>query len=230
MKLGTGMGLTNGREMKVSEPDFTKLLLHFDSEFSDSSSFDRPPTVTGAPSIDTGKKVFGAGSLIKNTSQVITYPASTDWFIGNGIPWQLSFRLYSPSPGRTPVEVFFGTNNWFGPGWILFSENSWSVLRLTSNGSIRAQWQYSFPANVWTAHRVNHDGIGTARWYVNGVLLDARSATGISNANAPLYVGGRPGGNHFTGNMDEVLWEKHPDLVITTEPTYEVETEPFVNP
>lgn len=232
MKLGTGLGLTDARstsQFPPANPTIKKLLLHLDSDFSDSSIYNKSPSLTGAPTIDTGEKVFGAGSAFKNPNQKITYPASSDWYIADGIPFQLSFRLFSATGRRASLEAIMANNSW-GAGFGLFSDDSWTTLKLASNGAFKATWSYTFPLDTWTAHRFNYDGAGNYRWYVDGVLLGVATPTGIADTLGPLYVGSRADNDGFTGNIDEVQWEKGPDLVITTGPTYEVESAPFADP
>lgn len=239
MKIGTGISSVYSQSVQTpsgpqANPDFTKLLLHLNSDFSDSSIHNRTPTLVGAspPVIDTEEKVFGSGAY-KSTAidQGITFPASTDFNFADNIPAQLSFRMFSAT-GRLGVETFIGTSNWVTPGWLLFSEAGWTALQLASNNGVRATWNYVFPKDVWTAHRVNHDGAGKYRWYVDGVLLGIRSSALVVDTLAyPMHVGGRhTWDDGITGNLDEVLFEKHADLVITTSSTYEVETSPYVDP
>ncbi len=64
---------------------YTKLMLHMNSDFSDSSDSDHTPTVNGA-TIDTTIKQFGAGSgkFVAASSQYVTYPSHADWDFGSG--------------------------------------------------------------------------------------------------------------------------------------------------
>ena len=204
-----------------------KLLLHFDSGFSDSSTANRVPILTGAPTIDTVNKVFGAGSMVKTSIQSVSYPASTDWFIADAIPWQLSFRVFSAT-GRLASETFFANAGW-APGFIFRFQNG--SLELASNGGSRASWNYSLPFEVWTAHRINHDGFGNYRWYVDGILLGVKTPGGIVDTTAALNVGRRPDiFDGFTGNMDEIKWEKDPNLSITIATSYTLESGVFPDP
>ncbi|MBC8287641.1 MAG: hypothetical protein H8E42_09250 [Nitrospinae bacterium] len=213
----------------VNPFSMTKLQVHCDSDFSDSSMENNPPTLMGAPAIDTGEKVFGAGSLSRVPADRVTYPASTNWYIADGIPWQLSFRLFSKT-GRNALQETFIANAGWAAGFMLRSQANWTQLQLSSNAGNRATWSYTFPLDTWTAHRINHDGAGNYRWYVNGILLGVIAATGIADALGDLIIGRRPDHTDgFTGNFDEVKWEKHADLVITTTEVYAVETAAFPN-
>lgn len=241
MKLGTGMGLTNIRG--VAKPDgvpipsaHAKLLLHFDSGFADSSIHNRTPALAGAtpPIIDVTEKVFGAGSHFRseNLGEMgrLYYPASADWNIADSIPFQASFRLRSTSNPINRVFMSNASTGWGGAGFHF--SHAWAgseKIGIASNAQFKALWSYVFPLNTWTAHRVNHDGAGNYRWYVDGVLLGVVTPSGlIDNPTGNLVVGARISDTSFQGNMDEVLWEKHSDLVVTTTPTYEVEDKQFV--
>lgn len=242
MKLGIGMGLTNIRG--VGKPDgfpipsaHAKLLLHFDADFADSSIYNRTPTLAGPvpPIIDATQKVFGAGSLFRSANGGedgrLYYPPSTDWNITDSIPFQASFRLRSTT---NPINRVFMSNASVGWGSAGFHfSHTWNLasekIGIASDGAFKALWPYVFPLNTWTAHRVNHDGAGNYRWYVNGVLLGVVTPSGlIDNPSGNLVVGARISDTGFQGNMDEVLWEKQTDLVITTSSTYEVEDKQFV--
>ena len=111
------------------------------------------------------------------------------------------------------------------------SESGWTELQIASNGfnGSNPKWPYAFPLDEWTAHRVNYDGT-SYRWYVNGILLGVRNATGFIDANLPLIVGRRPDWiDGFTGNMDEIKWEKDANLIVTTTDLYVVEAVAFPN-
>ena len=233
MDIGIGMGLTVQPLSQISasyvNPEHTKLLLHFDSDFKDSSFYNNVETLINAPVIDTVAKVFGTGSMSFNQAQAVSFPASDFWKIADGIPWQLSFRAMRSNASVT-AGFLFATHVWNGAGWSLRSDG-FTTLKLQSNGADRASWNYTFPLDIWTIHRVNYDGFGNYRWYVDGVLLGVETPTGMLDGTLPLHIGNRIGqADGFEGKFDEVLWEKHPDLFVTTNLTYAVETAPYSFP
>ena len=63
---------------------YTELLLHMDSNWSDSSSNNYSPTTYSTPLIDTTTKKFGAGSGKPNSTGYVTYPDSEDWDFQSG--------------------------------------------------------------------------------------------------------------------------------------------------
>jgi hypothetical protein len=210
---------------------FAKLLLHFDSDFSDSSLENRTPTLIGSPVIDTGDKVFGEGSgYMADKNRRVEYPGGSDFHIADGVPWQLSFRMLSPA-GRVADNVYIcGNNNdWNGAGWTLWVD-TWTRFWIISNSGQRVFWDFTWSEDVWKAIRLNYDGTNY-RLYEDGVLIATKTATNILDGSAlPFAVGGRPSVSNFGSKafFDEFLWEKHVDLVVTSAASYVVETGPYV--
>jgi hypothetical protein len=85
----------------------TKLLLHMNSDFSDSSDSGHTPTVNGA-TIDTGIKKFGAGSgkFVSASSQYVTFSDSVDWTMGNG-DWTVE-AWFRRAGAVAALEIIFG--------------------------------------------------------------------------------------------------------------------------
>ena len=229
MEIGLGNSISTPRGGGPSEvpvnSDHVKMLLHLHTDFLDSSVNNNSPTLVGTPTtIDTSRKVFGAGSAKFNGGNGRwSLPASTDWYFGDGVPAQLSWRLYLTSSGE---QWFFHTGTYPGAvKWQLGSFNS--KFRFWSSGQVDHNFGYTIPLNQWLAFRFNYDGGNTYRLYVNGTLKGSKS-NGINNGTQ-LTIGATTNGIvPINGNMQEVLWQKHADLVITTDSTYDVETDLFV--
>ncbi len=204
-----------------------KLLLHFDGAFSDSSVNQRVYQPVGTPQISTTEKVFGDGSYLSAGSDRIGYQASPDFNFGDNIPTQFSFRIRRTS---TPIGENWlgGTQNGNGSvGYTLRARNSWSLLQFISVGAVGGSWNISHAAGVWAAYRLNHDGAGNYRLYKNGILHGVQNFN-ITDASRDFRFGAAwDGGAGLGGTVDELLIEKHPDLVITTSSIYEVENLPF---
>jgi len=236
---GSSLSITTSATYSVEESAYSivdvtkKLLLHLNTDFSDSALGNKTPSTSGAPLIDTGEKVFGAASMGKTVDDdYVSFPSNHHWDIGDGVPWQLSFRAFNAT-GRAGAEGMFSTmDSSFGVGWYLYTSDSNTELILASNGVVQATWSYTWPVDTWVAHRVNYDGAGNWRWYVNGVLLAVKTGVTIVNLGDQLIVGNRRVGTStgFTGNLDEILWEKGSDLVVTTGSAYTVETAPWIDP
>lgn len=230
MELGMGLSPTILRPSGAKSylnPDHAKLLLHFDSDFMDSASYGDSAILLGAPTIDTGQKVFGAGSMANGDGQGVKFPKSTDWYIWDSIPWQLSFRWYSSSARVNDLEMLFANTD-TDPGFRIRALHHINQIDLIS-ASVAFNWPFTTQADKWVAYRMNHDGLGNYRLYVDGVLVGVRQDSGNQiDITAPLVIGNRPlGDQEVVGNFDEILWEKHADLVVTTDPTYTVETKAF---
>jgi len=210
----------------------TQLQLHLDSDFSDSSTNNRSPTLYGTPTIDTSEKVFGAGSMLCGLAKAVKYPADPIWRLTDSTPWQISFRWFRDSSATTNVHMFATRNpSTFGAnGYNIRAVDYLGTPRIDilDPGGVRAEWIYTPPPDVWTAYRLNYDGVGLVRLYANGVLLGIRELVPINSSPQALYVA-----NVITldrgivGNLDEVKWEKHADLEITTSPAYILETSAF---
>ena len=64
----------------------TLLLCHQNTDFSDSSTYNRTPTLHNVPTIDgtTKKMGAGAGKYVAASSQWVGFPDSNDWNFGTG--------------------------------------------------------------------------------------------------------------------------------------------------
>jgi hypothetical protein len=133
---------------------FTKLCLHMDTDFSDSSSNNYTPTLINTPTIDGTNKVFGAGAgnFVLASSQAVTYPDSADWAFGTG-DFTIDFRIRFNSLGTTAIivaEQFLDANNY------------WTLYLLTSNGS----WHFEcFGATISLANYVYVQGPSLSTYY-----------------------------------------------------------------
>jgi hypothetical protein len=89
----------------------TKLMLHMNSDFSDSSASGHTPTVNGA-TIDTGIKKFGAGSgkFIAGSSQRVAYPSSADFSFGTD-PWTIDFWMRRNGAQGIYAALYSSNNN-----------------------------------------------------------------------------------------------------------------------
>ena len=126
-----------------------KLLLHFDTDFSDESADNHTPTLFSTPVISSAQKVFGAASMLTSTSNMVTYPTSTGFNIFDSVPAQITMRLYRNSSAST--QVFLATlGDWAGNGYLFFMEPGSSIFKISSNSAVRATWtSAASPLNTW---------------------------------------------------------------------------------
>jgi len=231
MGLGNSLVLPRGCDKVSGVPilaTHAKLLLHMDSDFSDSSVNQRVYQPVGSPQISTAHKVFGDGSYGSVGSERIGYQASPDFNFGDNIPTQLSFRIRCNSI-PAGENWLGGTQNGSGAiGYTLRANNSWNFLQFISVGAVGGSWNISHASGVWAAYRLNHDGANNYRLYKDGVLLGVQNFNITDTSRDFRFGAAWDGGAGLNGNVDELLFEKHADLVITTSSTYEMEDKPFV--
>mgnify|MGYP001209324436 CR=1 FL=1 len=229
MEMSMGLGLAKLCTPKKSGSSFAKLLLHLDSDFSDSSILNNPPTlIGGAVTIDTTRAVFGAGSLKGVSNGRVQYPGSDDWKIRSGTPFQVSWRMWLNN---------FNTEYWFlgnqsssgSTGFFFIIKSSGTVFRIRIQG-FNNNISHNFATGQWNAYRVNHDGAGNYRFFVDGILIDTIVISSGSDASTPLNIGASYSNTSgLSGNLDEILWEQGSNLIITTA-NYTVETTVFPDP
>ena len=148
---------------------YTKLMLHMNSDFSDSSDSDHTPTVNGA-TIDTTIKKFGAGSgkFVTASSQYVTYPDSADWDFGSG-DFTKDFQARFDNSAATQGFVFQGTDadNRMGFTYIGTKFRFWVVIGGTAYLYDSSSWTAT--TGVWYHIALVRSG-STLYFFVEGVL------------------------------------------------------------
>lgn len=162
----------------------TVLMLHGDTDFSDSSLSGHSPTLTNTPTIDTGVKVFGAGSMkfLRASSQYVTYPDSADWDFGTS-DFTVDFRIrFISLPGGTHRFWEIGAYN-----------NKGVAMWLDSNATMYVGIDNAFPTFAWspsidTWYHVALVRNGTdLKAFVNGTQI------GTTQSNSANLTGGTNG-------------------------------------
>ncbi len=236
MKLGVGLSPVVSRRMTGAggpfvNPAHVKLLLHFDTGFVDESQYARTPTLLGGPTVSALQAKFGANSYLSAPGNATTYPASLAFDFSNSIPAQISLRLWSDPARSAGSETFCAVGAWGSGGYLVYVDHATSQIRIATGGVIvRTFTGVTIPTSQWVTMRFNHDGAGNYRAYQDGVLISVQSGATFGYASSPFHVGAYTNGSPIggvTGYIDEFLFEKHPDLVITTSATYAVETLPY---
>jgi len=193
------------------DPARVKLLLHFDTDFSDSSPNNVAVTVTGNVAISAIDTKFGVGKAQYNTSPRDGKLKTTSFFnFGNQRPFTLcfwakggdgngAFATTRDTPVITPFDLSRG-------GSFLFANaalSAWAFMSVNTTSS------------DWTHFAVVADGTNI-KAYKNGVL----QGSGIAHPNWPsvdsFLVIGRNGDGAYTNcALDEfllydgVLWESN---------------------
>jgi len=190
----------------VSSP--ITLLMHFDTDFSDSSVLSNTITVTGVPTINTTTKKFGAGSVSFIASGTIAdprllVPTTANLKIGNLQPFTLEFWFYD-----NPSEPY-------GSGMVGMRDESVYcpfVIRPQSvyiGNSELLSWTFS-PAfsgtsGVWNHFALVADGTNL-KLYLNGTSFFTTTHPNWADDNQKLSIGADLYG--FTGLIDELRFKK----------------------
>ena len=191
----------------ILDPSFSSvsLLLHGEganqsTTFTDSSSNQLSPTVTGGAIISTAQFKFGTASIYSPNSSTLTYGASSLFDVGAGIAFTVELFLRNPNAAQSGIP-FLALAPPTGVG--LFS------LQLRSSGRLR--WQLantsvtSYQTLTDTAtgiqqqdtwHHVAMVGSGTQlNLYIDGVSVLSASQPNWNSGNRHLTLFG---GNGFT--------------------------------
>lgn len=213
---GTTHFADNIRTASGGNDSFTKLLLHMDTDFADSSSGNKTPTVTGA-TIDGTNKKFGAGSgtFTQLSSHNVTYADSADWFLGTS-DWTIDFwgKLAATATGYTTFEQAVDANNRLR---FVLSDTSLQ-FQVTSAAADLANY-IALPSSLGTAafHHIEITRFSSTNLiiFLDGVDSGATPTTSISTNSLPdfaasLMIGGPSGdiGPYYGGNIEEFRWSK----------------------
>lgn len=119
---------------------FTKISLHLDGNFSDSSSYNRTPTVfNGAAANVPG--YFGQGGSFREPKDVVEYPHSLDWSFLTG-DFNISFRF-------KPQEALV---------WQINGQYYWTIA-----SCLKTEWEAQLPYDPMFPERGTMWGNG---WYL----------------------------------------------------------------
>ncbi len=199
---------------------YTKLMLHMNSDFSDSSDSGHTPTVSGA-TIDTTIKKFGAGSgkFVSASSQYVLYPDSLDWYFVIG-DFTLDFRIrFTSFTGIVSfVNSFQNSSNY----WAAWFDSDLNVLRfanwLSSSYTVHWKVDWSPSLNTWYHIALVRKGTTINDWdfYIEGgalttgkVLVSGSWGAAVSDFTGNLFIG-KHGQNiqYHNGHIDELRISK----------------------
>jgi hypothetical protein len=174
---------------------YTKLLLHFNSDYTDSSASGHTVTSTGA-SITSSERRFGAGSVsFDGTSSYLAVPDSTDFEFGSGtftIDFWVHYTAWSGQLGyNCPIGKCYNsntTNPWF------FEISSSTVNFYHYNGGwINAGGSFSLILNTWHHIAVVRNSSNLITLYINGIATGTtRTYSGdMGNNSDDVTIGTR---------------------------------------
>lgn len=217
--------------------DSVPLLLHFDGDFTDSSSAGQAMTFGSGAAINATQQRFGSGCLdLPNANAFVRSPSSVALGVGDAVPFALEASVFFP--GGLPAETYFlqGTSALSGAGGThLWLRQLGSGLQLYFLGSQSPLFTGVLAADRW--HQVLVRSYFSAPNYLgelwlDGTMLWTRSAPvppsgmlSTGDHNGTWIFGkwasiGSPGG---PCRLDEVR------LTVGATRVYEPQSRPFSN-
>jgi len=184
------------------------LLMHFNTDFSDSSPFSNSTTIIGTPTIDTIVTKFGGGSA-SFVGAAYAYgprlliPSTPNLKVGNKQPFTVEFWFFgNPSEPYGSGMVTMRDTAVYCP--FVIRPQSVYIGNSTLNG-----WTFS-PAfsgtsGVWNHFALVADGTNL-KLYLNGVSFFTTTHPNWPDDNQKLSIGADVYG--FTGLIDELRFKK----------------------
>jgi len=202
--------------------DYTKLLLHLDNDYTDSSSSRHTISTAGDPTFST-TKVFGSHSVyFDGTGDYLTVPNSPDWSFGSD-DFTIDFRLnFTTKPaGDYPQLV----TKWDGgsankKAWSIYYNINTNALVFehSTNGSTGVVLQVGWVAALsnWYHIAVVRDSSDLV-FYINGTRQGDTQTIGINsiyNSDTDVHIGtafvngSSSATSEFNGYIDELRISK----------------------
>ena len=229
----------SSQEGAATDPYFSnvKLLLHMDSDFSDSSSGSKSATENGSPTINTTTKKFGAGAGDFGSGDDLQYADSADWDIGiSNENFTIEFWLYLTA--TSGIRVFFGYgagNNWGSTGhqYVSFISGGTFYFQYYNGTGSPSAASFAVSGNistsVWQHVAYVYDSTSTNKF---AIFIDGARKQ-ISTSGGFTAVGGTPafrvadsgaGSYSLNGILDDFRFTKgiaryDPDSTTLTVPT-----------
>jgi len=223
----------------ATDPYFSnvKLLLHMDSNFSDSSSSLKTATENGTPTINTTTKKFGAGAGDFGSGDDLQYADSSDWDIGiGGDNFTIEFWLYLTATSGTRVFFGYGAGNFwgsFGHQYTTFIDSGTFYFQYYNGSGTPTTSSFSVTGNistgVWQHVAYVYDSSSTNKFaiFVDGARKDVNSSggfTAVSGTPAFRVADTGAGSYSLNGLLDDFRFTKgvaryDPDSTTLTVPT-----------
>ena len=197
-------------------------------------------TLNGSAARSSAQSMFGGYSAVvggATTANNISSPASMDWVMGSG-PLTIEFWMYQTAfNGGGQGDILaasggaFAFNGTTGMHWYVFGTASGVGFQFWT-GTGGSQIVMSVPLSGWHHIAFTHDGVNTARGFVDGVLTNSVTATYGSPTTTPsiaigAYPGRAPGATYaFSGYIDDLRITKG---VARYTATFPAPTEAFPN-
>lgn len=204
------LGVLRKKASQGADPNLTLALLHFDTDFSDSSIYTRSfVSAGGTPSVSATQSKFGGKSLYLNGSSAIKTPDNANLHIGSS-DFTFEFWLYLPTISGSNMGVFSKRSNGStnidyycyigttGRVQFSFSTNGTSIASGVSsvNPIPTAQFVHIAIVRNATVIKVYVNGVVDGTGIILGTCFDGVADLIIGSLNPPV-------GLPLTGYIDE---------------------------
>jgi len=183
--------------------DYTKLCLHLNSDFSDSSFYSQ--TVTSTATISASTYKFGTGSVYFDGTTEITVADSNDWDFYDQ-PFTVDFWAnfsVADNKWRTLIDINTHTSS------TIIQYNSDYGFRLWIGGSY-VDYPYTVTTGEWMHLEYSRDESGIVRLFINGVQQGSNwTNTSTLSGDTGVFIGRLNGDlQYWIGYIDEVRISK----------------------
>lgn len=180
---------------------FTVLLLHADTDFSDSST-NTTMSLSGAtlPAISATQTKFGAGSIAFTniTAQSVLTPSSSKFFFGtrdftvecwvyfNSLPSSGVASIFGTMNGTNPIDIYYT------PGSLVYNGNGF--VSKPSAGITTGAWHHVAICRTGTTFYGFYDGTLVGSWTSSAIIGGASpdqvaiGASGLANTSLSGYI------------------------------------------
>lgn len=216
MFIGNGISISRpcGSASQGGIDSYTKLLLHFDNDVTDSSLNAYTVTNTGSITFTNtaGLYKFGYAGSFNGTSKYAIVADNTDWTFGtNDFTIDLWMTIATAGGQKDIIGQYVDGNN----AWALY-QNADKILFYSIVGGVGTGYYamtnaYGFANNTEYHIQFSRNGAG-ALLFVNGVSQALTTITAFGNLSdlaSPLRIGNVFSGTaFFNGTMDELRISK----------------------
>jgi hypothetical protein len=179
---------------------YTKLLLHFDGDIKDDSSFAHPVGYAKCL-VDNTQSVFGGYSLkiLNASTEYLNFPASADWYLSGDFTIDFWVRFSIVPPASTKKDIMCGQYKDADEYWYCCLRNDgsgnldWYLTCNNAGVSVNSGLVHSNPKvviNQWYHVAFTRSG---SDWSIfqDGVKLSTNSDAGalLDLSTYPLYLG-----------------------------------------
>jgi len=207
---------TSPTEPYTSDP-YTKLLLHFDG---DQSNSEHALTFNGNPQIYSSEGKFNGSINFDGTGDYLSIPDSSDWDFSSGNFSVDAWINVTAFPGVGSSAVIASNTNWAA------NQKSWMCGLLNVGGTYRLYFLYSSDGSGYTQVYTVNTSMSTGVWYhvayirdntnfyffLNGISISINvgSVSGaLHNSTAPMCIGSLDDpGDYYNGYIDELRISK----------------------